>query len=149
MLVERAKNSEAQWSGKFDVVDRWLEERTELLVRLKNIVSPSKTLPSNEDLQAFCQVLMDYLSAGHFEVYGEIVRQCEKNGPESLTIAEQLYPQITDTTDVCVSFNDKFTDSDHDEFWQDFDKHLSKLAEVLAERIELEDKLIQQLHEKH
>jgi regulator of sigma D len=77
------------------------------------------------------------------------VRQCEKNGPESLSIAESLYPQITDTTDICVAFNDKFSDSVDEDLWNDFDRHLSKLAEVLAERIELEDKLIHQLHEKH
>ncbi len=148
MLVE-LENAKARWGGKLDVIDRWLDERRDLLVKLNQVSCKEKTLPSAEQLQSFCQILMDYLSAGHFEVYEEVVKACERNGPESLKVAEGLYPKISATTDICLNFNDRYSGEYSDEDWEELDSELSKIAETLASRIEFEDQLISQLHEKH
>jgi len=148
MLIE-LENAKARWGGKLDVIDRWLDERRELLVKLNQVSCKEKTLPSAEQLQSFCQILMDYLSAGHFEVYEEVVKQCELNGPQSLAVAEGLYPKISATTDICLNFNDRYSEDYSDSDWTDLDAELSKIAETIATRIELEDELINQLHEKH
>jgi len=93
-------------------------------------------------------VLVDYVSAGHFEVYEQIVNECETHGPGSIELLEQLYPKISQTTDIVVKFNDKYADfSEGSQITLDDD--LSVLGEAIARRVELEDNLIETLKSKH
>ena len=108
-----------------------------------------KALPSNESVNEFCQILIDYLSAGHFEIYDDIVRQCQEHGPDSKALADNIYPQISQTTEVLVAFNDKYSDLHSDQSLKDFDSDLSEMGQVLEQRLELEDELIHTLYAKH
>jgi len=87
-------------------------------------------------------VLVDYIAFGHFEVYDRIGSGKERRGAV-VSIAEEIYPRILDTTDVAVAFNDKYDESDHKLHLEDLSKDLSQMGEVLAARIELEDQLIE------
>ncbi|WP_068544308.1 Rsd/AlgQ family anti-sigma factor [Thalassotalea crassostreae] len=154
-MLTRLEQAQQQWGGSLSAIDNWLNERQEVLVSYYQLagLAPSdqtdRALPNAADIQAFCQLLMDYLSAGHFEVFDQIVAQCKKNGPDSLALAQKIYPEISKTTDIALAFNDKFAEPEDDSFLESFDASLSVLGQALEERFELEDQLIEALYKKH
>ena len=98
--------------------------------------------PSTDSLQDFCQVLVDYISLGHFGIYQRIIDGRERR-TKVIKIAEDIYFQIADATESAVSFNDKYEKLKGQEITQTLPEDLSDLGEKLAVRIELEDKLIE------
>ena len=154
-MLTRLEQAQKQWGGSLGAIDNWLQERQDLLVAYCQLAglppfdNVDRALPQKSDIQAFCQVLMDYLSAGHFEVFDQVVAQCKKNGPDSLASAKQIYPQIAKSTDIALTFNDKYAELDDGDLIEGFDNSLSALGQFLEERFELEDQLIEILHNKH
>lgn len=136
---------------KKTAVSDWLEERNQLIVLYCKLSGNKKQLhlPDNKELNQFCDILIDYVSAGHFEVYEQIVNACETNGPSSIQLLESLYPQISETTDIVVNFNDKYANFEDNMELKFLDNDLSLLGEAIAKRVELEDSLIETLKIKH
>ena len=100
---------------------------------------------TNEALQEFCQALIDYAASAHFQLYRYISDKLERRTPV-LDVADRIYPQIVQTTDSILRFNDKYQDvnllNDDQELLTLLDADLSSLGETLAERIQLEDQVI-------
>lgn len=131
-------------TGTRDMLDKLLVERKEMLAlywQVAGLEPSTADDPVTEHLQEFCEVLVDYIAFGHFEVYDRIGRG-EERRTAVIKVAETIYPQILDTTDVAVAFNDKYDESDHALHLESLCSDLSKLGEDLAARIELEDQLI-------
>jgi regulator of sigma D len=131
-----------------DTISKLVEERTEVLAlywRLAGFESfnDAEREPMIRVLQQFCQLLVDYIAAGHFGLYERIVNGTERRR-EVATLAQELYPRIADTTALALDFNDKY-DGHHTELPEKFQSDLSRLGEELAVRIELEDRLIARL----
>lgn len=110
----------------------------------KKDISPSKIDP--DVLQEFCQLLIDYIATGHFELYNRISEGQERR-QDMIKLADAIYPRIEQTTKVAVDFNDLFDGHNihNEELVSTLPEHLSKLGEELATRIELEDQLINTL----
>jgi regulator of sigma D len=100
----------------------------------------------SETLQEFCQVLIDYIATGHFELYRRISEGGERR-TDMVKLANTIYPRIQKTTQIAVDFNDLYDggNSYNADLKAQLPDHLSKLGEELATRIELEDKLINTL----
>jgi regulator of sigma D len=136
--------------GTRDSITKMVTERTEVLAlywRLAGIdpfADGSQPEPVQKLLQEFCQLLVDYIAAGHFSLYERIVNGTERRR-ELAKLAQDLYPRIADTTTTALDFNDKYDCGDHFEITDSFKSDLSHLGEELALRIDLEDKLIAQL----
>lgn len=100
---------------------------------------------TREALQEFCQALIDYAASAHFQLYRFISDRLERRTPV-LEIADRVYPQIVQTTDRILRFNDKYETLDlangDGEALALLDSDLSTLGETLAERIQLEDQVI-------
>lgn len=132
--------------GTQDSIKKMVEERTQVLAlywRLAGFDSfadAPKREPAQKLLQEFCQILVDYIAAGHFSLYERIVNGTERRR-ELADLAQDLYPRIADTTTLALDFNDKY-DSERFEITDSFKSDLSRLGEELALRIELEDKLL-------
>ncbi|NTS78598.1 sigma D regulator [Catenovulum sp. SM1970] len=154
-MLTRLEKTQAQYGGANKVIDSWLEERQEWLVRycqlagLPPFEKNSSAIPAQTEVQAFCQVMMDYLSAGHFEVYDQVVSKCEVNGGASLELAQKLTPKISASTDTALNFNDKYAEKVNEEDCANFDQDLSNLGQAMEERFEFEDELIHTLFHKH
>ncbi|MCF6195052.1 MAG: sigma D regulator [Kangiellaceae bacterium] len=138
---------------KSTAVDNWLAERTRVIVmycKLSGYRNQTK-LPESVQINGFCDILIDYVSAGHFEVYEQIVNDCDVNGPSSIQLLNKLYPDISKTTDIVVDFNEKYakTINSDDELMSRFDTDLSALGEAIAKRVDLEDNLIDTLNTNH
>jgi regulator of sigma D len=134
-------------AGTREMVSRLLAERTEMLAlycRLAGLVpynDDKQEKPAQKLLQEFCQVLVDYIAAGHFSLYERIINGTERRR-DVAGLAEGLYPRIAESTESALNFNDKYDCGDHCEITESLEMDLSKLGEELAARIEYEDKLI-------
>ena len=100
---------------------------------------------TNEALQEFCQALIDYAASAHFQLYRYISDKLERR-TAVLDVADRIYPQIAQTTDSILRFNDKYQDvnllNNELGLLALLDADLSSLGETLAERIQLEDQVI-------
>lgn len=161
-MLQQLESAKRKWGGKSDAVDNWLKARQQLLIEyclLAGITSAEagsvvtdvhlssangeRALPDAGDVETFCEDLMDYLSAGHFEVYDILATSSTR----AKSLKEQLYPRISSTTDAALRFNDRYTQLVQPEQASTFDKDLAELGETLEERFELEDRLLHHLYE--
>lgn len=99
---------------------------------------------TTELVQSFCQSLVDYTAEAHFRLYRHFENNNERRTPVA-EIATQVYPQIADKTQAILDFNDKYDSEDSCRDISRLESDLSVVGEVLAERIELEDRLISAL----
>jgi len=91
-------------------------------------------------LTQFSQILVDYVSLGHFGVYERLLAGTERRS-RVLSVAKEIYPEFSATTDAAISFNDKYDNVEKIEVFEDLEQDLSVLGENLAKRIDLEDRL--------
>lgn len=91
-------------------------------------------------LTKFSQLLIDYVSFGHFGIYECLLSGTERRD-DVLTTAKKIYPEFSKTTDAIVCFNDKYDDSIQVLKVDKLETDLSLLGESLAKRINLEDTL--------
>ena len=141
-----SKEAPAERRGRSrELVTKLVTERTQVLVlfcRLAGIESySSENKPVRDLLEDFCQILVDYIAAGHFALYERIVERTERRR-DIVQLAEDLYPRIAMTTDAALDFNDKYDSENEHQALEDLPHELSKLGEQIATRIELEDKLL-------
>ena len=91
-------------------------------------------------LTQFLQILVAYVSLDHFGVYERLLAGTERrNGV--LSVAKDIYPEFSATTDAAISFNDKYDNVDKIDVFEDLEQDLSALGESLAKRSDLEDRL--------
>ncbi len=149
-MLNTVEQAAAKWGGNNKVIDTWLEERKQLLVQycqlagLPPFEAEDNSLPERESIASFCEILMDYISAGHFEMYDKITEECP-HADKAKALAEELYPQISGTTDKALTFNDHYANLDEHAEMRNFDINLAQLGQAMEERFALEDKLIHTL----
>jgi regulator of sigma D len=90
-------------------------------------------------LARFSEMLIDYVSLGHFGICECLFRDADSQDP-ALLAAEEIYPELSLTTEAAISFNDKY-ESGAAIVLDDLKQDLSALGENLAKRIDLEDRL--------
>ena len=146
-MLENCQSAKERWGGVSEIIDRWLQDRQQLLVTycsLSEATNPGEAAPKVQEL---CQQLVDYVSAGHFEIYDKLIKEGrEFEDEEALSVAESLIKTIDETTGLTLDFNDKYLETDDlDTITED----LSRLGEILAARFEAEDRMIEVLHVAH
>ncbi len=133
-------------------IKQLISERNEVLSLYCNLAGcDGKKITTAESidtdtLQEFCQLLIDYIATGHFELYHRISEGKERR-QEILKLTNTIYPRIEKTTALAVEFNDIYDGGNNftDELKSKLPGKLSSLGEELATRIELEDQLINTL----
>jgi regulator of sigma D len=91
-------------------------------------------------LMQFSEILVDYVSLGHFGLFERALSGTERRG-NILELVKRIYPRYSETTDSVIAFNDCYDDTRKVRDLKDLEKHLSQLGEQLAKRMELEDKV--------
>ena len=151
-MLENCKNASERWGGVSDLIDKWLNERRQLIVALCDLsVNPGSNQEQKaEQFQRFCQILVDYVSVGHFEVYEQLILEAAEYNDGGTELAKKVIPQIDKHTEIALSFNDRFDDIHKvDDGVQSLMKELDTLGKTLEDRFELEDQLIAKLHQAH
>lgn len=144
-----------RWGDVDEMLSRWLQERQELIghfVATKELkTSPTQNKTSQgktgQRLEQFCEVLVDYVSAGHFEIYDKLICEAQDfDDTDSIRLAQALYPKIGSTTELALEFNDRYENSVKSD---SLDLDLAAVGDVLATRFALEDRLIEDIHTAH
>ena len=151
-MLENCKSAKERWGGVSDIIDRWLQNRQDMLVRYCEISgiqesASDDTVPTDAKLRHLCQIMVDYISAGHFEIYDQLIKEGKEFGDEAaLEQAGGLYKTIDQTTEIMLDLNDKYQETDD---LTTLANDLSGLGEVLESRFEAEDRMIAVLHVAH
>ena len=149
-MLENCKSAKERWGGVSEIIDRWLEERQEMLVQycaLSGLNEELSDVQRGEKLRSFCQILVDYVSAGHFEVYDQLIKEGrEFDDADALQEASKLYDVVDKTTEKLLDFNDKYLETDD---LAALTLDLSQLGDALEIRFSAEDRLIAVLHTAH
>ena len=126
-------------------LQRWLVDRQQLLGLLCRLGDRKRgNLRRSETrqlLDRFCEALVDYVSAGHFEIYDRLLEAGERLGSRHGREMARLYAVIVPTTVAALAFNDHYFNGGSG---RDLMADLSELGQVLAERFDHEDALIRQ-----
>ncbi|MBN7798254.1 sigma D regulator [Parahaliea mediterranea] len=145
------KDPREQYRAVESLITEWLKERRALLTTYTAMAVDVDHGPSPDSQhrrqQALCELLVDYVSAGHFEVFHQLIEEAECFADGSNALAAGLMPAIGDTTEFILAYEEKYTGSagNGDKLSRD----LSALGEILETRFELEDRLIAGLHGSH
>ncbi len=121
-----------------------VESRTDALSLYTELASQQPFKPEHDTqrlLQSFCESLIDYTASAHFQLYRHIDEDRERRQPVKEE-ADKIYPDISKITQNILDFNDKYDCEDHCGDFDDLADDLSQIGEKLADRIELEDRLI-------
>jgi regulator of sigma D len=121
-----------------------VESRTDTLALLGELASKQPFKPEHDTqllLQNFCESLIDYTASAHFQLYRHIDENKERRVAVR-EVAEEVYPRISEITQLFLDFNDKYDCEDHCDNMSELASDLSKLGELLADRIDLEDQVI-------
>src|SRR5690554_8140420 len=150
-MLDNCRTAKERWGGVSDLIDRWLKERQELIIRLCELTDWKEFGEVEaivKRLTEFCQALLDYVSSGHFEIYEQLLEEARAVNENSTELVNRLYPRIQLTTEAALDFNDRFDATPEDaEDLKQLLPELSVLAERLAERFEMEDMLIEMLYQ--
>ena len=152
-MLENCRTAKERWGGVHQLIDRWLKERQELLVHYCDLSDTARDTASEnlgKKLERLCQILVDYTSAGHFEIYEQLIQEAREFDDGGIELAGHIYPRISETTEVVLDFNERIdgkrpAESEMDDLMAE----LSRLGEALETRFELEDFLIEHLHNVH
>lgn len=159
-MLEQVKGSAEQWGGVNNIINTWLVERQELIRLYCSLTengaftensSPTENKPNKakflQNLEVFCEVLMDYLSAGHFEVFAELENEARCFDSRGIKLVKAIYPYLEQSTEIALWFNDRCDQLQHsDAQTEQIRSELSYLGESLTDRFELEDQLIEYVH---
>jgi regulator of sigma D len=153
-MLEDCKTAQERWGGVHALIDRWLDERRELLVsfiELKEACNVELEAVTKARIDTFSELLMDYISAGHFEVYPQLRDEAEAFGDgEAHTIAERLLERLEMSTELVLDFDNDYESPVR--CLQNLPRlpaWLDRLSRGLSERFALEDQLIARLHAVH
>lgn len=143
-MVETTEMPQVKRRRSMTMIQRLVGSRTEML-SLYTLLASRKPFNEAADaqmlLQEFCQSLVDYTANAHFQLYRYFAEKNERR-QEIRDVAATVYPKVLDMTNMILDFNDKYDCGDHCSHLNNLEEDLSKLGEVLADRIELEDELI-------
>ena len=155
-MLEKAVSVAERWSGVDRVVTLLLKERQELLVLycascgaqpvVGKDTGKNESGRSPSKLKKLCDILVDYVSAGHFEVYEQLLREADAFQEDGISVLARYYPVIERSTEIALSFSDKYAESID---YRELSRDLSRLGETLEARFEAEDLLIESMHTVH
>lgn len=149
-MLEHCRTQQELWGGVNRTLDGWFEARKQLLVEYSALCQrlDAKDSPAlKARVRRFCQTLMDYVSAGHFEVYEQLQTEAQRyQDDEALMLGKRLYQQLEACTAVVLDFDQRYTSLDD---LSSLPRDLSKLGLCLEKRFFVEDSMVSVMHEAH
>jgi regulator of sigma D len=141
MSIAVQMNSEKKQQA-YQLIAELQKERQEvwsLYCHIAELIPFSANRTVRKKLARFSEILIDYVSLGHFGVCEYLFAGADSLDP-ALSVVEKIELALSASTEVAVSFNDKY-ESDAAIIPDELKQDLSALGESLAIRSELEDRL--------
>lgn len=104
-----------------------------------------KRLFPEQQLEALCESLMDYICSGHFKIYRKLLQQRQSLAGDTAEVIKGIYYNIETSTDQALNFNDKYDCGGHFRIAENnsLAYDLDKLNRSLAIRFVLEEQLVE------
>ena len=129
------------------IITRWKNQREAIHENLDDSLYSDHALQLEEQdfpIENFCESLMDYISAGHFEVYEKLLHDSTEQLEAHKELLDDIYQSIENTTDLALSFNEKYKDElTHSSEDASLPVDLARLDNALTLRFALEDQLLE------
>jgi len=137
-MLHRSTYSLITFSGHSKPLDKWLQHRQLLVSGYCHMIANtlSVTLPPVAEVKYWCAELVDYLTAGHFQVFTELLEHMQKESNENFE-----YESLIETTNQLLSLQEAVFEISDDNS-KSLEGVLSNLGELLAKRLEIEDLFI-------
>ena len=146
-IAQQERRTKDRREQSHTLIKDLINTRTKMLILYSKLAankSVESESPLPEILQEFCQTLIDYTASAHFHMYRYIEDKMEKR-EQIKALADSIYPKIMATTKTIIDFNDQYDSWAKVSSQDKLEIDLSVLGEQLAERIELEDTIIEAL----
>lgn len=129
------------------IIESLIDSRTETLAQYKQIMNyqpfeMSSTL--QEELEDFCESMVDYTAQAHFHLYNYLDEKKERRAGV-LNIADSVYPMLVENTQKLLDFHDCYSSDAQKMECEKLEQGLNDVGELLAERINLEDEVFNAL----
>ncbi len=129
------------------IITRWKSQRSEIHNNLDESLYSDHALQLEErdfPIEDFCESLMDYISAGHFEVYEKLLHDSTEQLEAHKQLLKDIYESIENTTDLALDFNEKYKgELLHSSEDASLPVDLARLDNALTIRFALEDQLLE------
>lgn len=125
-------------------VSRWRQQRLKLRDQLAHLLScqwPPGAEEQSAALGSLCTDLIDYVSTGHFEIYGRVLRSPAAADAGAENLLRHIFHCIGISTDLILGFNDRY-DYSLTPLPSNFADELSRLTRSLLLRFALEEQLM-------
>ncbi|WP_106478704.1 sigma D regulator [Phytohalomonas tamaricis] len=153
-MLQQCSTAQEQWGGVHVLVDRWLKQRHDVLLAYMELLEAcnGEIEPVDKRLiDRFSEQLMDYISAGHFELYPQLCEEAKAfNDFEALEAGNQLVANLDPSTQMVLAFDGDYANPVLcQENSANLPAWLERLRKGLTERFAIEDVLIARLHAAH
>jgi regulator of sigma D len=129
------------------LVGRWRLQRIEIRRLLLQVLSGElltySATEQTQALRALCSELVDYVSTGHFEIYGRVLPRKLQSDAELHALLQHIFHSIGKSTDAVLSFNDRYQQGVHVLATAAFRQLLIRLSRSLLLRFALEEQLLE------
>lgn len=142
---------------RYSWINDMIAQRKELVLKYMQLIHPElsndqhqhddpmgsgSTEPTVQQITDFCDILVDYISHGHFDLYPKLVELIENASGRSLSIAHRVMPRIDKTTEGLLQFSDRYAEDMDKAKMKTLRKDLAKAGELMEQRFRNEDRLI-------
>lgn len=140
---QNPKKMQSNQALKHDL-QSWLQQRKTLIIQFNTLcqLRPFQLCKDPNSLDAniitFCQILIDYIAMGQFQVFEQLLTSIEKK-PCNQQAAQELYNRLKQTSLQALTFSDQYTEPFD---IKELENDLCTIGELLATRFDLEDDLI-------
>lgn len=133
----------ADWEESDTRINHWLTERQALIVAFNAVctLKPYKLAAIvNEPLATLNCLLIDYVSAGQFEIL-ETIFEAATHSPKKVPFSNQIMVAWLTTTNQVLDFGEKYSANNYS--LMALEEDMNRLGRQLADRLEIEDRLIE------
>lgn len=128
-------------------VDKWRLQRVEVRRLLLQVLSGElltfSAAEQSQAVRALCAELIDYISTGHFEIYGRLLPRKVRDDAELHALLQHILDSIGKSTDAALSFDDRYHDDCSAVASASFRQLLIRLSRALLLRFALEEQLLE------
>ncbi|MES2624986.1 MAG: Rsd/AlgQ family anti-sigma factor [Pseudomonadota bacterium] len=140
-------SSDNNLDASLGLIARWRSQRLGLRKHLLQLMCArlSSSTPMEQEvcLENLCVELIDYISIGHFEIYGSLMRRQSRSNQELGCLIAYLHRCIGSSTDLALAFNESCECPDILLASDQMTEALTKLTRSLLVRFALEEQMLE------